>query len=148
MMATQTLISRPCIPYDQNTAPMTDVQIENFKLQLFGWDVNNQEGVKSLSRTFKFASFAEVLLFADKVREKAEMFSHYPRITVAPDRAMIEWHTSEIGGLHENDFIMAAKTGDIYDRWDDITGRKDSVEESSENSFPASDPPPVGSRIE
>jgi hypothetical protein len=50
--------------------------------------------------------------------------------------------------LHRNDFIMAARTNDIYDRWDEIVGEKDKLQKALEATFPASDPLPVGSRIE
>jgi 4a-hydroxytetrahydrobiopterin dehydratase len=143
-----TLMNKKFTSVNENTEPLTDKQIEDFKMHIFGWDIAEDNGVKHLKRAFKFSSFEEVLLFADKVREKADTNNHHPRITVAPDRATIEWWTEKLNGLHENDFIMAAKTGDIYDRWESVSGKKDKIDKAVELTFPASDPPPTSSRIE
>jgi hypothetical protein len=58
-----------------------------------------------------------------------------------PRETTVEWWTHAINNLHRNDFIMATKTDDIYSRWELISGQRDHVEEASEESFPASDPP-------
>ncbi len=64
----------------------------------------------------------------EKNGEKAEAQGHYPKLTV--DWAVCIRMTSS----------WPPKTDDVYDHWFELTGRKDVVEQASEQSFPASDP--------
>ena len=49
------------------------------------------------------------LRFVDRVGALAEDEGHHPDITFGWGYATISLHTHKIKGLHENDFIMAAK---------------------------------------
>lgn len=135
------LLEQDCQKLKGNEKPLNDTQIDDLKREIFSWDVVEQNGEKRLRRMFKFRSFPEALLFATNVGEKAEANHHHPKLTIDWQVTSVEWWTHKIGGLHCNDFIMAAKTDAIYDNWREITGRKDMVELESEQSFPASDPP-------
>ena len=63
---------------------------------------------------FRFSNFAEALTFTDKVGELAETEGHHPAILTEWGRVTVTWWTHKIRGLHRNDFIMAAKTDQIY----------------------------------
>ena len=56
----------------------------------------------------------QAIALADKVGEAAEEEGHHPKITVEWGRVGVEWWTHKIKGLHRNDFIMAAKTDEIF----------------------------------
>jgi len=127
--------------------PLSSAQINELKTQVFGWHVVDAE-VPRLSRTFKFEDFANALLFVVQVGELAENADHHPRVTLEWGSATVEWWSHEVEGLHRNDFILAARVNNVYDRWEEIVGDKDQVQQALEGTFPASDPPPVGSRIE
>jgi 4a-hydroxytetrahydrobiopterin dehydratase len=73
-----------------------------------------RDGVKRLERTFGFRNFAEALAFTDKVGERAEVEGHHPALLTEWGRVTVTWWTHKIGGLHQNDFIMAAKTDELY----------------------------------
>lgn len=135
------LLEQECTTVQPGERPLTDEQIEEYKRDIFAWDLIEKNGEKRLRRMFKFRTFSGALHFACAVGEKAETQGHYPKLTVDWQVATVEWWTHDIGGLHPNDFIMAAKTDDIYGNWFELTGRKDIVEMESEQSFPASDPP-------
>ncbi|MCL4875266.1 MAG: 4a-hydroxytetrahydrobiopterin dehydratase [Anaerolineae bacterium] len=139
------MIEQECRSLRAGELPLTDEQIEELKRDIFGWDIIEKNGEKRLRRLFKFRTFAGALQFATIIGEKAEAQGHYPKLTVDWVITTVEWWTPELGGLHPNDFIMAAKTDDVYDHWFELTGRKDVVEQASEQSFPASDPP--GSQV-
>ncbi|HTX03683.1 MAG TPA: 4a-hydroxytetrahydrobiopterin dehydratase [Candidatus Acidoferrales bacterium] len=62
-----------------------------------------------IERTFRFENFARSLAFVDKVGALAEREGHHPDITFGWGYATISLYTHKIKGLHENDFIMAAK---------------------------------------
>ena len=74
------------------------------------WELVEEDGVKRLQRTFKFRDFVAALDFTNRVGEIAEEEGHHPVITLTWGGATVTWYTHKISGLHENDFIMAAKT--------------------------------------
>ncbi|KEA61917.1 Pterin-4-alpha-carbinolamine dehydratase [Marinobacterium lacunae] len=67
------------------------------------------EGGKRIRREFTFRNFADALSFVNRVGELAEAEDHHPEIRFGWGHAEIELWTHKIGGLHENDFILAAK---------------------------------------
>ena len=71
-------------------------------------------GVPRLERAFSFANFAEALAFTNAVGGLAEAAGHHPALTTEWGRVTVVWWTHAIGGLHRNDFVMAAKTDERY----------------------------------
>jgi pterin-4a-carbinolamine dehydratase len=61
------------------------------------------------ARTFKFKDFAEAFAFIKRAGDLAEAEGHHPDISFGWGYATISLQTKKIKGLHENDFIMAAK---------------------------------------
>jgi 4a-hydroxytetrahydrobiopterin dehydratase len=94
--------------------PLTESEIAAMKPQVPDWKLKEQDGVKRLERTFKFRNFVEALNFTNQVGEVAEEDGHHPIITLTWGRTTVVWYTHKIKGLHENDFIMAAKTDEVY----------------------------------
>lgn len=68
-----------------------------------------------LRRNFSFDNFRQTLDFVKEVGELAETESHHPVITFGWGFCRIDTQTRKIGGLHENDFILAAKIDQIPD---------------------------------
>jgi 4a-hydroxytetrahydrobiopterin dehydratase len=94
--------------------PLTEGEIEKMSPQVPDWDVVEEDGVKKLRRTFGFSNFAQALDFTNRVGETAEEEGHHPIITLTWGRVTVTWYTHKIDGLHENDFIMAAKTDELH----------------------------------
>ncbi|MDO3387095.1 4a-hydroxytetrahydrobiopterin dehydratase [Gilvimarinus sp. SDUM040013] len=92
---------------------LTAEQIDALLVEAPGWQVEERGGIAQLNREFTFANFAEALAFAQKVGELAEAFDHHPMIVTEWGKATVYWWTHKIGGLHKNDFIMAAKTSGL-----------------------------------
>ncbi len=67
-------------------------------------------------RDFDFKDFQEALEFVNKVGEVAEEQGHHPNIEFTWGKATIKLYTHKIDGLHENDFIMAAKIDKFYSK--------------------------------
>lgn len=72
-----------------------------------GWTL--EEGATGIRREFRFRNFAEALEFARRVGEVAEAEGHHPDLSVGWGYCTVRFRTHVIRGLHENDFIMAAK---------------------------------------
>lgn len=73
------------------------------------WSVETRDGVMQLERRFDFPDFAGALAFTERVGELAEVEGHHPRLVTEWGRVTVTWWTHKIGGLHRNDFVMAAK---------------------------------------
>ena len=90
---------------------------ENLLLQnLTLWDINTQQGIPQISRVYAFDDFQQALKFANQVGEIAESVGHHPAILVEWGKVKVTWWSHEIAGLHKNDFIMASRTDDIFER--------------------------------
>ena len=72
------------------------------------------DGIKRLRRVFAFDDFAQALEFTKKVGELAEEEGHHPALLTEWGGTTVTWWTHKITGLHRNDFIMAAKTNELY----------------------------------
>jgi len=73
------------------------------------------DGVKRLRRSFSFDDFAQALSFGVRVGSVAEEEGHHPALLIEWGRLRAEWWTHAIGGLHRNDFVMAAKTDELVE---------------------------------
>ena len=83
------------------------------------------EDGKALKREFKFADFYRAMSFVNAVAHIANVEDHHPDIECGWGYCRIRYQTHSIGGLHENDFICAAKIDDLprlkIGRPDDLT---------------------------
>lgn len=95
-------------------APVVSVEeIEELIKQVPEWLVIEIDGIKRLTRTYKFKNFVRALAFTNAVGELAEAAGHHPAILTEWGKVGVSWWTHKIGGLHKNDFIMAARTDSI-----------------------------------
>jgi len=108
------LLSKKCIPCEGNVKPFTLGQINEYKLQISNeWLIVEDKNIFRIKKRFKFADFKAAIGFVNKVAALAESEGHHPNIFVFYNRVDIELYTHVIKGLHENDFIMAAKIDNI-----------------------------------
>lgn len=94
--------------------PLTDSEIHAGLSSLPDWELITENGVKKLSRAFKFYDFLSALKFTHAVGMLAEEQGHHPTLITAWGQVTVIWWTHKINGLHENDLIMAAKTDLLY----------------------------------
>ena len=100
------LASRHCKPCEAGTPPLGEDDVGRLAGELDGWTV---EGGKSLVKEYRFPDFREALAFVDRLGEVAESEGHHPDIYLTWGKVKVELSTHSIGGLSENDFILAAK---------------------------------------
>ncbi|TMQ46979.1 MAG: 4a-hydroxytetrahydrobiopterin dehydratase [Candidatus Eisenbacteria bacterium] len=93
---------------------MTDEEIAELLPEVPDWQAVEVDGVRRLRREFRFKDFRTALDFAVRVGELAEREQHHPDLHVAWGKTVVETWTHKIGGLHRNDFILAAKTDNLY----------------------------------
>jgi 4a-hydroxytetrahydrobiopterin dehydratase len=110
----QLLQEMRCEPCRAGAPKATDAEIGEYLEQLDEWRVVEHNGTKRLERAFDFADFAEALTFTNAVGELAESQGHHPALLTEWGKVTVTWWTHKIGGLHRTDFIMAAKTDQLY----------------------------------
>jgi 4a-hydroxytetrahydrobiopterin dehydratase len=93
---------------------LADSEIDELMPQVPQWQVKDVNGEKRLERLFKFKDFAQAMEFTNKVGAIAEQEDHHPLIVLEWGQVTVAWWTHTIRGLHQNDFIMAAKTDELY----------------------------------
>ncbi|HEX6201170.1 MAG TPA: 4a-hydroxytetrahydrobiopterin dehydratase [Thermoanaerobaculia bacterium] len=103
------LASKRCVPCEGGVAPASEDEIAEYRKQVPDWKVVERDGVKRLERKFLLPDFASALELANRVGEAAEEQGHHPLLCLTWGELTVTWWTHAIGGLHENDFIMAAR---------------------------------------
>lgn len=101
------LSDQKCVPCEGGVMPLTIQQAEVRMKELNGWKL--APAAKEIEKKFSFKNFADALAFANKVGALAEAENHHPEIEIGWGKVEIELSTHAIGGLSENDFILAAK---------------------------------------
>jgi 4a-hydroxytetrahydrobiopterin dehydratase len=99
-----------CVPCRGGVPPLDDLQIAIFKPQVPEWQLIEEDGIKRLRRSFKLKNFADALAFTNRVGALAEAEDHHPTLVTEWGKVTVTWWTHKIKGLHQNDFIMAART--------------------------------------
>ena len=105
------LAAKTCTPCRGGVPPLTRDEAEEFHRQVPDWEV--RDDARRIERTFRFRNFAEAFALVQRVGELAEAEGHHPDIGFGWGHATVSLQTKKIKGLHENDFIMAAKVDAI-----------------------------------
>lgn len=92
-------------------APLvSDEELAELIREIPDWTPVVREGVMQLERVFKFRNFKQALAFTNRVGAIAEEVGHHPALLTEWGKVTVTWWSHEAGGLHKNDFIMAART--------------------------------------
>lgn len=92
---------------------VTEEETQKLMLEIPNWEVIKIDGINRLRRTFEFPNFIEAIAYTNKVGEISEEEGHHPAILTEWGKVTVTWWTHKIKGLHNNDFIMAAKTDQL-----------------------------------
>ncbi len=103
---TSDLFARHCVPCEAGTPPLTPDEAAARMGQVPGWELRDG---KSLRRRFRLRGFRQAIAFVNGMADLAEEEGHHPDFRVSYNRVTVDLTTHAIGGLSENDFIMAAK---------------------------------------
>ena len=103
------LHKRKCIPCeDKNLKPMAFGEASDMLTEIPAWTLDAE--AKKISREFTFKNFVQAVEFVSGiVADVAEEEGHHPDIHIQYNKVILELYTHSIGGLSENDFIVAAK---------------------------------------
>ena len=101
------LAEKSWTPCRGGVPPFTGAEAAAYHTQAPEWKLLDQ--TTRIERTYRFKNFREAFGFVDRAAELAEAEGHHPDITFGWGYATVSLRTKKIKGLHENDFIMAAK---------------------------------------
>ncbi len=103
-----------CVACRKGAPTVTEAEIAELHPQVPDWRLLEVDGVRRLERGFAFPDFAAALAFTNTVGALAEAEGHHPALLTEWGRVTVTWWTHKIRGLHQNDFVMAAKTDLAY----------------------------------
>jgi len=104
-----TLTNEKCTACRRDSPQVTEAEIQELQPQIPEWSSAEVDGIARLARAFRFSNFAQALNFTNRVAALAEEEGHHPAILTEWGKVTISLWTHKIGGLHRNDFVMAAK---------------------------------------
>ncbi len=96
-----------CVPCEGGVPFLKTDEALKLAAEVNGWTL--APDAKSISREFTFKDFKEALAFINKVGALAESEGHHPDIHCWWNKVKLELTTHAIGGLSNNDFILASK---------------------------------------
>ena len=107
------LAAKTCVPCRGGVPRLDRAEAGTYAKSVAGWDLNDD--ATRIARRFEFGRFDEAQAFALRVGDLAKEQFHHPEIGFGWGFCNVMFQTRKIRGLHENDFIMAAKVNDLYD---------------------------------
>lgn len=105
------LAEKSCTPCRGGIPPLTQEEAVGYSRQAPDWQL--LENATRIERTYRFKNFREAFGFVERAAAVAEAEGHHPDIRFGWGYVTVSLFTRKIKGLHENDFIMAAKLDGI-----------------------------------
>ena len=108
------LSQKKCVACEGGIPPLAEETIAKYMKMI---DPEWKTDGKKIMRESKFKDFADAIAFVNSVAKIAESAGHHPDIHIERwNHVRIELYTHAIGGLHENDFIVAAKIDKLLNK--------------------------------
>jgi len=107
------LTQKHCIPCEGGIPPFSVEKEDSYITEVQSWTLD-REGIHKLWKRFSFKNFKEAIAFVNRVAEVAEAEGHHPDIRIVYNYVTFELFTHAVGGISENDFIMAAKIDKLF----------------------------------
>jgi 4a-hydroxytetrahydrobiopterin dehydratase len=103
-----------CLPYSRNTPSLNPDEIDALLAELAEWVVIEEDKMPRLKKQYIFDNFSKALEFTNRIGLISEVEDHHPAILTEWGKVTVFWWTHVLHGLHRNDFIMAAKTDNLF----------------------------------
>ncbi len=113
------LKDKRCIPCEGGVPPLAKAEAARLMTELSGWEFSkdgnraraeqSSHDGKSIEKSMVFKNFDKAMDFVNMVADMAELEQHHPDIDIRYNKVKLVLSTHAIGGLSENDFILAAK---------------------------------------
>jgi hypothetical protein len=115
-----TFTDKKCVPCEGGTVPLT-AEDAGSMLKTIDHDWQLSTDIKSISKTFEFENFETTIEAVNDIGSIAEEEGHHPDLNIHDYKKLtITLSTHAIGGLSQNDFILAAKIEEALKQSKDI----------------------------
>ncbi|MBN1698964.1 MAG: 4a-hydroxytetrahydrobiopterin dehydratase [Spirochaetales bacterium] len=105
------LKDRRCVQPREGDEPLREDRVKLMKKEIHpDWELKDGH---HLERTFRTKDFRDALGLTISIGKRSEKAGHHPDISLSWGKVKVTLWTHKIGGLSENDFILAAKIDDI-----------------------------------
>ena len=101
------LAERSCTPCRGGARPLTPSECATYLVEVPDWELRDE--ARAVIRRFRFPDYRTALAFANAVSALAEESWHHPELVLGWGFCEVSLTTRKIGGLHEFDFVMAAR---------------------------------------
>jgi 4a-hydroxytetrahydrobiopterin dehydratase len=106
------LRAKRCLPCEGGVAPLSPAEAASQLQALHGWQLSPDR--RGISKQWQVKDFLTAIDFFDRLAQLAEAENHHPDLHLEGYRRVrVELSTHAIGGLSENDFILAAKIDEL-----------------------------------
>ena len=105
------LLNKTCKPCLGDIPPLSFEVTKQLLLKLNNNWIIDKSG--KLYKEYNFNDFVKAMAFANKIGDLAEKEDHHPDLVISWGKCIVQIWTHKIGGLTENDFILAAKIGKL-----------------------------------
>jgi len=113
-MNLQTLAQMEVQAARADSRAVTEAELADFRQAVPEWKVVDRGGLPALERTYRFKNFEQALAFTSQVGALAEQANHHPAILTEWGKVTVTFWTHVIRNLHQNDFILAARTDQAF----------------------------------
>ena len=112
-MSKQSLTAKKCVPCEGGIPKFTADEVAEHSSAIPEWSVNNEQ--TQIERKWTLKNFVQCVELLNRVADLAEDEGHHPDFHLTSYRKLrIVLSTHAVGGLTENDFIMAAKIDELH----------------------------------
>jgi 4a-hydroxytetrahydrobiopterin dehydratase len=107
-ITTTDLTHKHCVPCEGGVTALNDAAVKEHLRAVPNWRLTDDR--KRIRREWRVKDFATALDFFQRIAVIAEQEDHHPDLHLTGYRNVaIEMSTHALGGLSENDFILAAR---------------------------------------
>ncbi|MBD3288152.1 4a-hydroxytetrahydrobiopterin dehydratase [candidate division KSB1 bacterium] len=106
------LHDKQCQPLKEETSPLSENEENEYLQKLTDWEIDRKD-IHKIKKQYEFDDFDKSMEFVNKVAGIAKQEDHHPDICIQYNQVDVQISTHKINGLHENDFIVAAKIDNI-----------------------------------
>ncbi|PCI41001.1 MAG: 4a-hydroxytetrahydrobiopterin dehydratase [Moraxellaceae bacterium] len=93
---------------------VSDEELGGLLKKIPDWNIEVRDNIMQLEKCFSFKKYTESVAFTNRVAEASEQQGHHPAVLLEWGKVTVTWWSHKIKALHKNDFIMAAKTDQLY----------------------------------
>lgn len=108
------LTAQNCEACRADAPTVSDAELAKLIKQIPDWSPIVCDGILQLQRVFSCKPYTQAVAFTCSIAELAEQGGHHPAILTEWGKVTVTWWSHKIHGLHKNDFIMAAKTDELF----------------------------------